>query len=66
MVELIWDSKYDARGKRTAPVLETLLQTVNQSTQQYELTGDLTRFRNLLADARTHHDPRNPRSQNPP
>jgi len=38
MVELIWDSKYDARGKRTAPVLETLLQTVNQSTQQYELT----------------------------
>ena len=24
MVELIWDSKYDARSKGTAPVLETL------------------------------------------
>ncbi len=45
MVELIWDGKYDANGKRTAPVRIALpfqtVETVNESAQQRQRTLDL-------------------------
>jgi adenine specific DNA methylase Mod len=45
MVELIWDGKYDATGKRTAPVRIALafqtVETVNESAQQRQRTLDL-------------------------
>ena len=45
MVELIWDGKYDASGKRTAPLRLKLpfqtVETVNESAQQRQLAHDL-------------------------
>jgi adenine specific DNA methylase Mod len=45
MVELIWDGKYDANGKRTAPPRLKLpfqtVETVNESSQQRQLAFDL-------------------------
>lgn len=45
MVELIWDGKYDANGKRTAPPRLKLpfqtVETVNESAQQRQLALDL-------------------------
>ncbi len=45
MVELVWDGKYDADGKRTAPLRVALpfqtVETVNESAQQRQLTLDL-------------------------
>jgi len=45
MVELIWDGKYDASGKRVAPLKLKLpfqtVETVNVSTQQRQLALDL-------------------------
>jgi DNA modification methylase len=45
MVELIWDGKYDAHGKRTAPLRIQLpfqtVETVNESAQQRQLALDL-------------------------
>ncbi|MCK6630113.1 MAG: site-specific DNA-methyltransferase [Anaerolineae bacterium] len=45
MVELIWDGKYDASGKRTAPLRLKLpfqtVETVNESSQQRQLALDL-------------------------
>jgi hypothetical protein len=44
LVELTWDGKYDARGKRTAPVRIALpfqtVETVNESAQQRQRTLD--------------------------
>lgn len=58
MVELIWDGKYDASGKRTAPLRLKLpfqtVETVNESAQQRQLALDLfntgrpTAWRNRL------------------
>jgi adenine-specific DNA-methyltransferase len=45
MVELVWDGKYDAEGKRVAPLRVALpfqtVETVNESAQQRQLTLDL-------------------------
>ncbi len=45
MVELIWDGKYDAHGKRSAPLRIQLpfqtVETVNESAQQRQLALDL-------------------------
>lgn len=45
MVELTWDGKYDAGGKRTAPLRLKLpfqtVETVNESAQQRQLALDL-------------------------
>jgi len=45
MVELLWDGKYDANGKRVAPVRVALpfqtVETVNESAQQRQRTLDL-------------------------
>lgn len=45
MVELIWDGKYDAQGKRTAPLRVKLpfqtVETVNESAQQRQMAFDL-------------------------
>jgi adenine-specific DNA-methyltransferase len=45
VAELIWDGKYDAAGKRTAPVRVALpfqtVETVNESARQRQLTLDL-------------------------
>lgn len=45
MVELIWDGKYDADGKRAAPVRLALpfqtVETVNESSQQRQKMLDL-------------------------
>ena len=45
MVELIWDGKYDASGKRIAPLRLKLpfqtVETVNESAQQRQLALDL-------------------------
>jgi len=58
MVELLWDGKYDANGKRVAPVRVALpfqtVETVNESAQQRQKTLDLfaagrdTEWRNRL------------------
>ena len=44
MTELIWDGKYDAKGKRTAPVRIALpfqtVETVNESARERQLTLD--------------------------
>jgi adenine-specific DNA-methyltransferase len=45
MTELIWDGKYDAAGKRTAPLRLALpfqtVETVNESAQQRQRGLDL-------------------------
>lgn len=45
MVELTWDGKYDAHGKRTAPLRLKLpfqtVETVNESAQQRQMAFDL-------------------------
>lgn len=45
MVELTWDGKYDANGKRTAPLRLKLpfqtVETVNESSQQRQMAFDL-------------------------
>jgi adenine specific DNA methylase Mod len=45
MVELIWDGKYDANGRRNAPLRLKLpfqtVETVNESSQQRQMTFDL-------------------------
>ena len=45
MVELIWDGKYDAKGKRAAPLRTALpfqtVETVNESAQQRQRSLDL-------------------------
>jgi len=45
MVELIWDGKYDAQGRRTAPLRLKLpfqtVETVNESAQERQRTLDL-------------------------
>jgi adenine-specific DNA-methyltransferase len=42
MTELIWDGKYDANGKRVAPLRLALpIQTVNESAQQRQRALDL-------------------------
>lgn len=45
MVELIWDGKYDASGKRSAPLRLKLpiqtLETVNTSAQQRQMALDM-------------------------
>lgn len=45
MVELIWDGKYDANGKRNAPLRLKLpfqtVETVNESAQQRQMALDL-------------------------
>ncbi|MCL4872017.1 MAG: site-specific DNA-methyltransferase [Anaerolineae bacterium] len=45
MVELIWDGKYDANGRRTAPPRLKLpfqtVETVNESSQQRQMAFDL-------------------------
>ena len=45
MTELIWDGKYDAAGRRVAPVRVALpfqsVETVNESAQQRQRTLDL-------------------------
>ncbi len=45
MVELIWDGKYDANGKRTAPPRLKLpfqtVETINESAQQRQMAFDL-------------------------
>lgn len=45
MVELTWDGKYDANGKRTAPLRLKLpfqtVETVNESAQQRQMAFDL-------------------------
>lgn len=45
MVELVWDGKYDAEGKRVAPLRIALpfqtVETVNESAQQRQRTLDL-------------------------
>ena len=45
MVELIWDGKYDANGKRTAPPRLKLpfqtVETINESAQQRQMSLDL-------------------------
>jgi hypothetical protein len=45
MVELIWDGKYDAAGKRNAPLRLKLpfqtVETVNASAQQRQMALDL-------------------------
>lgn len=58
MVELIWDGKYDASGKRTAPLRVALpfqtVETVNESAQQRQkslfslLQGGQSEWRNRL------------------
>src|SRR5215216_3167877 len=58
MVELIWEGKYDANGKRVAPLRVALpfqtVETVNESAQQRQMTLDLfsagrdTEWRNRL------------------
>jgi adenine-specific DNA-methyltransferase len=58
MVELIWDGKYDANGKRTAPLRLKLpfqtVETVNASAQQRQMALDMfsagrpTEWRNRL------------------
>ena len=58
MVELIWDGKYDANGKRVAPLRVALpfqtVETVNESSQQRQkslfslLQGDNPEWRNRL------------------
>jgi len=44
MVELIWDGKYGAAGKRTAPLKLKLpfqtVETVNESAQERQLNFD--------------------------
>ncbi|MBI1280142.1 MAG: site-specific DNA-methyltransferase [Anaerolineaceae bacterium] len=45
MVELVWDGKYNAEGKRVAPLRVALpfqtVETVNESAQQRQMTLDL-------------------------
>lgn len=45
MVELVWDGKYDANGKKVAPLRLKLpfqtVETVNGSAQERQLTLDL-------------------------
>ena len=45
MVELIWEGKYDERGKRTAPLRVQLpfqtVETVNESAQERQMALDL-------------------------
>jgi hypothetical protein len=45
MTELIWDGKYDAHGKRVAPLRVSLpfqtVETVNESAQQRQMALDL-------------------------
>jgi hypothetical protein len=45
MTELIWDGKYDANGKKTAPLRVSLpfqtVETVNESAQERQRTLDL-------------------------
>ncbi len=45
MTELIWDGKYDADGKKTAPLRVALpfqtVETVNESAQQRQMALDL-------------------------
>ncbi|MBE0696059.1 MAG: hypothetical protein IH586_03965 [Anaerolineaceae bacterium] len=45
MVELVWDGKYDANGKKAAPLRLKLpfqtVETVNESAQQRQLALDL-------------------------
>jgi adenine specific DNA methylase Mod len=58
MVELIWDGKYDANGKRTAPLRVALpfqtVETVNESAQQRQkslfslMQGEQSEWRNKL------------------
>jgi DNA modification methylase len=58
MVELIWDGKYDATGKRTAPLRVALpfqtVETVNESAQQRQrslfslMQGQQSEWRNRL------------------
>ena len=58
MVELIWDGKYDANGRRVAPLRLKLpfqtVETVNESAQQRQLAldffsaGRLPEWRNFL------------------
>ncbi|MFN8378119.1 MAG: site-specific DNA-methyltransferase [Anaerolineae bacterium] len=58
MVELIWDGKYDATGKRTAPLRVALpfqtVETVNESAQQRQkslfslMQGEQSEWRNRL------------------
>ena len=59
MVELIWDGRYDKKGKRVAPVRVALpfqtVETVNESAQERQRTlemfsaGQPTEWRNRLA-----------------
>ena len=45
MVELIWDGKYDANGKRVAPLRLKLpfqtVETINESVQQRQMSLDM-------------------------
>jgi adenine-specific DNA-methyltransferase len=45
MVELIWDGKYDANGKRIAPPRLKLpfqtVETINESAQQRQMSLDM-------------------------
>jgi len=58
MVELIWGGKYDADGKRTAPLRLPLpfqaVETVNESAQERQLALDL--FSAGHSPGRGYHD----------